>query len=337
MEMEELTRNLSIFVVKKIIRLLLLLLAVSFITYLLIRLSPIDPVQAYIGADMMKVSPEQRAAIEEYWGLNESFISQYVHWLASVITGDFGTSFIYRTPVLDVIADRFISSILLLAVAWLLSGVIGLLLGAVAAMKQGSKTDHFIRGYCYLLLSTPSFWLGLLLLMIFSVWLDWFPIGLSAPVGITTSEITIMDRLYHAILPAITLSIIGIANVCLHTREKMIDVFKQPYILQARANGLSGLALFKRHGLRNMILPAISVHFASFGELFGGAVLLEQVFSYPGLGRAIVEAGLNGDVPLLLGIVVISACFVFLGNFLADMFYSLVDPRIRREKGEAGL
>lgn len=95
----------------------------------------------------------------------------------------------------------------------------------------------------------------------------------------------------------------------------MIDVLKQPYILQARANGLSGLALFKRHGLRNMILPAISVHFASFGELFGGAVLLEQVFSYPGLGKAIVDAGLNGDVPLLLGIVVISACFVFLGNF----------------------
>ncbi|MFC4401898.1 ABC transporter permease [Gracilibacillus xinjiangensis] len=325
--------QLAIFIVKKITRLLLLLVAVSLITFLLVSLSPVDPVRAYIGADMLMISPEQKVAIEAYWGLNEALFIQYFNWLTSLLSGDFGISLIYRLPVIDVIADRFVSSFLLMGMAWGLAGVFGVILGSFAAMKQGTWIDRLIRGYCFILLATPGFWLGLILLMIFAVWLGLLPIGLSAPIGVLSNEISITDRLYHAILPALTLSIIGVANVCLHTREKLLEVLEQPYIKQARANGLNGKKLFFRHGLRNMILPAISVHFASFGELFGGAILAEQVFSYPGLGQAIVNAGLNGDVPLLLGVVIISACFVFLGNFLADMFYFMVDPRLRVRRG----
>ncbi|SER47965.1 peptide/nickel transport system permease protein [Gracilibacillus ureilyticus] len=329
--------QLVTFIGKKILYLLLLLVAVSFITFTLVSISPIDPVRAYIGADMLIISSEQRAAIEDYWGLNEPMFVQYFHWLASIISGDLGVSLIYRIPVKDIIADRFISSFLLMGIAWVLAGIIGILLGVFAAMKKETWIDRVIRGYCYILLSTPGFWLGLILLMIFAVWLGILPVGLSAPIGDLSYEVSFFDRLYHAILPALTLSIIGIANVCLHTREKLLDVLEQPFIKQARANGLKGLKLFSRHGVRNMILPAISVHFASFGELFGGAILAEQVFSYPGLGQAIVNAGLNGDIPLLLGVVIISACFVFLGNFLADMLYTVVDPRLRQRKGESRL
>ncbi|WP_244535183.1 ABC transporter permease [Gracilibacillus kekensis] len=315
---------------KKLIQLLTLLVAVSLLTFLLISLSPIDPVRAYIGADMLLISPDQREMIEAYWGLDQSVIIQYFHWITSLLTGDFGTSLIHRVPVLEVVSDRFLSSFILIALAWIASGLFGVVLGSLAAMKKGSWLDNLIKGYCYVLLSTPGFWLGLLLLMVFSVWLGIFPTGLSAPIGVTVTEITFTDRVYHAVLPAATLSIIGVANVCLHTREKLVDILNTPYILQARANGYTGYKLFFRHGLRNMLLPAISVHFASFGELFGGAILAEQVFSYPGLGEAIVDAGLNGDVPLFLAIVLISACFVFVGNWIADTLYYVLDPRLRK-------
>ncbi|SFL55368.1 peptide/nickel transport system permease protein [Gracilibacillus orientalis] len=321
---------MAVAIIKKLLRLVLLLFAVSLLTFLLVSMSPVDPVRAYIGADMLLVSPEQRELIEAYWGLDQPLITQYLQWISSILSGDFGTSLIHRVPVIEVIVDRFFSSILLIALAWFMSGTLGVVLGSIAAMKKGTWIDRFVNGYCYLLLSTPGFWLGLLLLMVFSVWLGIFPTGLSAPIGITASEVTFGDRLYHAILPALTLSIIGVANVCLHTREKMLDVLQTPYILQARANGYAGIRLFMRHGLRNMLLPAISVHFASFGELFGGAIIAEQVFSYPGLGQAVVDAGLQGDMPLFLAIVLISALFVFVGNWLADILYLVIDPRLRK-------
>ncbi|MFC4386801.1 ABC transporter permease [Gracilibacillus marinus] len=319
------------FLLKKTIRFLLLLVAVSMITFVLISLSPIDPIRAYIGADLLVISPEQKANIEAYWGLNEPMFLQYVHWLSSLLTGDFGVSLTYRTEVTDVIADRFFASIILMALAWVMQGMIGIVLGIIAALKKDSWIDKWIKGYCYVLLATPSFWLGLVLLMLFAVWLDILPVGLSAPIGLTREEVSIGDRIYHAILPALTLSIIGVSSICLHTREKLLEVMNQPYIRQARANGLSGWTLFRQQAFPNMIIPVMTLHFASFGELFGGVILAEQVFSYPGMGQAIVDAGLNGDIPLLLGIVLISACFVFIGNFLADFFSSLIDPRLRNE------
>jgi peptide/nickel transport system permease protein len=174
--------------------------------------------------------------------------------------------------------------------------------------------------------------MGLLLLMVFAVWLGWFPVGLGTPAGVLAEQVTWSDRLEHMLLPALTLSIVGIAPIALHTRQKLSDVLSSDYILFARARGERGFRLFRRHGLRNIALPALSLHFAAFSELFGGAVLAEQVFSYPGLGQATVEAGLRGDVPLLLGIVLFSSLFVFAGNLIADLLYRLIDPRIRERR-----
>lgn len=319
------------FILKKLLKFISLLFAVSLITFILVSYSPIDPIQAYVGADMARLSPEQRANIVEYWGLNEPKTTQYLNWLKAVLTGDLGTSLIYRNEVSSIIGERFAASILLMGVAWIFSGIIGFILGIIAGMKEGTWIDRLIKGYCFLLSSTPTFWLGLVMLTLFSVWLGWFPIGLGTPIGVLAEDVTIIDYLKHLILPALTLSIVGVANVALHTRNELIDVLNSEFIWFAKANGKSGMKLLFQHGLKNISLPAITLQFASFGELFGGAVLTEQVFSYPGLGYTIVQAGLGADLPLLLGIVLFSTLFVFIGNFMADLVQKLIDPRTRKE------
>jgi peptide/nickel transport system permease protein len=319
--------------VKKSIRLASLLIAVCLFSFILISYSPVDPIQAYIGADMMNVGPEQREQIAENWGLDKTPAQQFLHWSTAVFQGDLGTSMIYRRPVSEVISEKFLNSLALMMTAWVLSGIIGFVLGIVSAMKRGSWLDRIIKWYCYTLASTPTFWMGMLVLLIFAVWLGWFPIGMGVPAGVLAEEVTFVERIQHLILPALTLSMIGVANVALHTREKLIEVLSSDYILFARARGEKGFTLLWRHGLRNIALPAITLQFAAFGELFGGAVLAEQVFSYPGLGQATVEAGVRGDVPLLLGVVIFSALFVFVGNLIADVIYRVVDPRVKERRG----
>lgn len=324
-------KRLIFYIARKTLMLASLLLAVSILSFTLMSLSPIDPVQSYVGADMMRVSPEQRDNIAAYWGVDQSGIQQFFKWGKAVLQGDLGTSLIYRSNVSHVIGERFVASLALMVVAWIISGVGGFLLGMIAGFKRGTWIDRLIKGYCFTLASTPAFWMGLLLLMIFAVWLGWFPIGLGSPAGILAEDVSLLDRARHIFLPALTLSIVGVANVALHTREKLIDVFESEYIRFAQAKGERGVQLLWRHGLRNISLPAISLHFASFGELFGGAVLAEQVFSYPGLGQAVVQAGLGSDVPLLLGIVLWSTVFVFAGNMIADILYKGIDPRMRKQ------
>lgn len=318
------------FIVSKCIKMIVLLIAVSILSFMLVRFSPIDPVQAYIGADLMLVSPEQREAIAEYWGLNKPPGEQFLHWGKAVLHGDLGTSMIYRRPVIDVIQERFAASAALMGIAWLLSGIIGFIIGIVAAMMHRTWIDRIIKWYCLTIASTPAFWLGLVMLMVLAVWLGWFPIGLGAPPGKLAHEVTWGDRLHHLILPALTLSMAGVSNIALHTRQKLLDVLNSDYILFARARGERGFRLLWRHGLRNIALPAVTLQFLSFSELFGGSILAEQVFSYPGLGQATVQAGLRGDVPLLLGLVLISSLFVFTGNVIADSLYRVVDPRMKK-------
>ena len=196
----------------------------------------------------------------------------------------------------QVIGQRLQNSLWLMAFAWVFSGLLGLTLGILAGASRGSWGDKLIRGWCLLISSTPTFWLALVLLIVFAVWLGVLPSGLSVPIGVDAASVTLGDRLYHAILPALTLSITGV---------------------------------------RNVALPAITLQFASISEIFGGSVLVEQVFSYPGLGQTAVNAGLGSDLPLLLGITVVSAAIVFGGNLIADLLYGVVDPKIRRGAARA--
>ena len=318
------------FIARKLLRLLTLLAAVSVFAFSMMALSPIDPVDAYIGADMLLVSPVQRAKIAERWGLNQPMPVRFARWAEQVAQGNLGNSLIFNRPVVEVIGQRFAASLALMAAAWVLSGLIGFGLGVLAGARQGSWLDKAIRWYAYTLASSPTFWVALLLLIVFSIGLRWTPVCCAYPPGVTDEEATLGQRLYHLILPAATLSIIGIATMAMHTRQKLIDVLHSDYALFARAQGETLRGLVLQHGLRNIALPAITLQFASLSELFGGSVLAEQVFAYPGLGQATVQAALRSDVPLLVGITLFSAVFVFVGNTLADVAYRVVDPRMRR-------
>jgi peptide/nickel transport system permease protein len=315
---------------KKLLRLMSLLVVVCFVSFMLIQYSPIDPVRAYIGE--MTVSAEHKAVLEEYWGVNTPPQEKFLNWAGNVLRGDFGISLIYRMPVSSVIKERFTASLVLMASSWLISGILGFILGIIAGMKKGTWIDRAIKTYCYILTATPTFWLALILLMIFSVYLGWFPIGLSVPIGVTAENVTFFDRIQHLILPALTLSLLGVAQIAMFTREKLTEVLSSDYVLFAKARGEKGLDLVLRHGVRNVALPAITLQFLGFSELFGGTVLVEQVFSYPGIGQAAVAAGLRSDVPLLLGIVIVSALFVFFGNLIADIIYEFIDPRIKQQE-----
>ena len=312
------------------------MLAVGLVVFALVSMSPIDPVQANVGqAAYVNMSEAKRAQLASYWGVDVPFWERFANWAGALLQGDMGTSLRFNAPVSEVIAHRAANSLALMGIAWLLSGVLGFALGVAAGARHGGALDRVVRSYCFLLASTPTFWLGLLILMVFAVQLGWFPIGFSMPIGVSAADVTLADAAHHLVLPALTLSVTGVANIALHTREKVVDVLESDYVRFARARGESELSVIMHHGLRNVALPAVTLQCAFISEIFGGSVLVEQVFSYPGLGQAAVTAGLGGDVALLVGIALVSAALVFGGNLLANILYGMLDPRMRVGEGRA--
>lgn len=312
------------------------MLAVGLVVFALVGMSPIDPVQANVGqAAYVNISEAKRAQLASYWGGDVPFWERFANWAGALLQGDMGTSLRFNAPVSEVIAHRAANSLALMGIAWLLSGALGFALGVAAGARRGGALDRVVRSYCFLLASTPTFWLGLLILMVFAVQLGWFPIGFSVPIGVSAADVTLADAVHHLVLPALTLSVTGVANIALHTREKVIDVLESDYVRFARARGESELSVIIHHGLRNVALPAVTLQCAFISEIFGGSVLVEQVFSYPGLGQAAVTAGLGGDVALLAGIALVSAALVFGGNLLANILYGVLDPRMRVGEGRA--
>lgn len=316
------------FILKNVIRAITLLFAVSVITFALATMAPIDPVEAYAGSEN-HLPQEQLDQIAAKWGFDLPPHQRYLNWISGVLTGDWGVSVIYHRPVLEVVGERFLTSLALMGTAWIISGVLGFILGIVCGLYQNSWADRLIKGFCLVLAAAPTFWLALLALMLFSVFLGWFPTGLASPAGMRAEDVTLAMRLHHLFLPALVLSVTGIAQITLQTREKTIEARLSDYALFARARGESWAQFTRRHVLRNIALPAITLQFGSISEIFGGSVLAEQVFSYPGIGNAAVTAALRGDIPLLLGVALIAALFVFVGNMTANILYGVVDPRIR--------
>ena len=312
------------------------MLAVGLVVFALVSMSPIDLVQTNVGqAAYVNMSEAKRAQLASYWGGDVPFWERFANWAGALMQGDMGTSLRFNAPVSEVIAHRAANSLALMGIAWLLSGALGFALGVAAGARRGGALDRVVRSYCFLLASTPTFWLGLLILMVFAVQLGWFPIGFSVPIGMSAADVTLADAVHHLVLPALTLSVTGVANIALHTREKVVDVLESDYVRFARARGESELSVIMHHGLRNVALPAVTLQCAFISEIFGGSVLVEQVFSYPGLGQAAVTAGLGGDVALLAGIALVSAALVFGGNLLANILYGVLDPRMRIGEGRA--
>lgn len=316
-------------IIKEIFLFLLLIFAVSFISFLLLDLSPIDPIASFARARSVGLSPEAKQELIKVWGLGQPLIARYFSWLLNLFRGDLGISNIYGRNVIDIIGEGFSRSILLMAIAWIFQGIIGIWLGIVAGANQGKIKDKIIKAYAIIFASTPSFWVGILLIIVFSLKLKLFPSSMGSPVGVLMEDITLADSLKHLVLPALTLVLVGVSNLILHTRSKVIDILNSDYVLYAKARGMKKGEILNKFAFKNLILPGLSLLFASFSELFSGTVLVENVFNYPGIGGLTVEAGLRGDAPLLLGLVLFSTIFVYVGNRICDLLYLVIDPRLR--------
>ena len=321
-------KNRLKYVGKQLIRVISLLAATCALTLVLVNASPIDPVQQYVNA-IPGISAEQREEIADYWGVNDPPAERFLSWAGALLHGDMGESLIYRRPVADIIREKFANSLALMLTAWVLTGILGLLCGVIMGKYAGRPVDRLLKKVCLFMSSVPTYWFGLLMLLLFAVQLKWFPVGFSTPIGVTAAEVRLGQRIRHLVLPSLTLALTGFSELALHTRQKLMDVMESDYVLFARARGESEWKIVRRHGLRNILLPVVTLQFASFSELFGGSVLAENVFSYPGLGQAVAQAGLQSDLPLLLGITLFSSLFVFAGNFAVDVLYGCIHPQLR--------
>ncbi|WP_245414918.1 ABC transporter permease [Aureimonas flava] len=315
----------------RLLRLAALLALVAFAAFALLRLSPVDPVAAYLGPGIARLGPEQRAAIEAAWGLDRPAGVQFLRWLGRILSGDLGWSTSQNAPVAAVIAERGAATLRLALPALVLSGLLGFALGLAAGAREGSRLDRAVRLYAYVLAATPTFWLAIVFLTVFSVQLGWAPLCCSGPIGVTPDAVTWSQRLAHLALPLAVLTLFGVAQVSLHTRAKVAETMRSDHALFAFAQGATRRDVALRHAARAALAPALTIVCASLGEILGGTVLAEQVFAYPGLGRAGVAAGVQGDVPLLLALTLLAAALVAIGNLAADLLYPRVDPRLRSE------
>ncbi|CAM3309091.1 ABC transporter permease [Paracoccus nototheniae] len=312
-----------------LVRALAVVATVALAVFMLLKASPVDPVAAYLGPAMAQASPDQMDRIAASWGLDRPAPEQFARWAGHVLRGDLGWSTTYAAPVAQVVSERLGASALLAGLAWLLSGVLGFALGLTAAMTRDRWPDRVIRLWCYGLAATPTFWLAMLMIALFSVVLGWAPVCCAGPIGVPPDQVGLSDRLRHLALPLAALTLFGVAQIALHTRIKAIEILQSDYVALVRLQGATRDDILLRHVARNAALPGVTVLFASVGEIIGGAILAEQVFAWPGLGRATVEAGMRGDVALLMAIAILTAITVVAANLTADRLGPALDPRQR--------
>ncbi|HDZ83244.1 MAG TPA: ABC transporter permease [Roseobacter sp.] len=301
------------FIVKRLIQSALILLGVSLITFALLYLLPADPVRQIAGRS---ATPETVANIRAQLGLDQPFIVQYARYLGNLVQGDLGRSYLQKTEVSTLIASRLPASLLLMLGAIVCELVLGITMGVVAALRRGTATDNALMMASFIGVSAPQFVVGLLMLYVFAVQLQWFPIG-----GYGT--------LAHMVLPSITLGILGAGWYSRMMRSSMIDVLRQDFIRTARAKGLGRMRVLLRHALPNAILPIIAMIGIDVGIFMGGIVVVESVFGWPGIGQLAWQAIQRVDIPIIMGVTLVSACAIVIGNLVADIASLFADPRIK--------
>jgi peptide/nickel transport system permease protein len=298
---------------RRLLQAALILLGVSFITFVLLYVLPADPVRQIAGRSATQQTVEN---IRQQLGLDQPLLVQYGRFLAGLVQGDLGRSYLQRTEVSTLIASRLPASLLLMAGGILCELLIGLTLGVIAALYRGRPLDQGLMVTSFVAVSAPQFVVGLLLLYVFAVQLSWFPIG-----GYGT--------LAHLVLPAVTLGIMGSGWYSRMMRSSMIEVLRQDYIRTARAKGLTRGRILFRHALPNAILPIIAMIGIDIGIFMGGIVVVESVFGWPGIGQLAWQAIQRVDIPVIMGVTLVSAGFIVLGNLLADIVTPFIDPRIK--------
>ncbi len=305
---------------------------VATIAFFLIHLAPGDPFAAAVANP--NVSEAVRAHWREAYGLDRPVPEQFMRYIASVARGDLGWSFSLQRPVLDVLADALPHTLLLMSIALAASFALGILLAIAQVMKRGSATDRIIGGISLLFFSMPEFWLALMVVVLLAYRFPVFPIGgMVDPVthGSLGPVSRLVDVARHTVLPALTLTLLYSAVVARYQRAALLDVLPSEYITTARAKGVPERRVIRRHALRNALLPVITLFGLAFPALLTGAVYVEKVFSWPGMGLVIVNSIDTRDYPLLMAAMIIGSALVAAGSLVADLMYLAFDPRLRDE------
>lgn len=303
------------YVVKRLLALIPVILGVTFIVFFIMSLAPGDSVRIMLGDN---VTQEVYEATREEMGFNDPLIIRYANYVMDLLRGDMGISYMTQKPVIQEIGSRLPKTFMLAGAATLIAVIIALPLGVIAAVKQNTPVDGSAMMLSLVGVSMPEFWLGLLLILGFSLKLKWVPSG-----GADTAA--------SIILPAITLAFYSMASISRITRSSMLEVIRQDYVRTARAKGLSKQKVITRHALRNALIPTITVLGIQLANLMGGTAIVESVFAWPGVGRLMMSAINNRDIPVVLGCMVLFAVTMSVVNCIVDLIYAFLDPRIRAE------
>jgi peptide/nickel transport system permease protein len=311
------------FLLHRLAQSLLVLAVMSFVIYGLMGLMPGDPIDLMISSNPHATS-EDAARLRALYGLDKPILERYGNWLAAAAGGDFGYSRTYAQPVLAVLAPALENTVRLVGSALLLSILIALPVGILAAARPYSRVDYAVNLLAFAGISVPVFWLGLLLIMVFAVLLEWLPAGGMATVG----DAGIWDSLRYLILPVATLTLASVGGHTRYVRSAMMEVLRQDYIRMARAKGVGRRRVLFRHALRNALIPVVTILALDFGFLVSGALVTETIFAYPGMGKMIFDAVMGNDFNLALVALMFATALTLIGNLLADLAYAWLDPRI---------
>jgi peptide/nickel transport system permease protein len=321
------------FLARRIAQGLAVVVLVATIVFFLIHAAPGDPFSA--SMENPGISEAVRAAWRHTYGLDRPLGEQYVRYVTSVARGDLGFSFSLQRPVTDALASALPNTLLLMSIALVAAFAIGIAVAVAQVRRRGKSTDRVLGGISIFLFSVPDFWLAMLMLVSLSYWIPLFPIGGS--VDPTTHDMMGaaargVDRLKHLILPALTLALLYFPVIARHQRAALLESITSDYMTTARAKGVSENALITRHALRNALLPVVTILGVAFPALLTGAVFVEKVFSWPGMGLLIVNSINSRDYPLLTAAVLLGSTFVIVGSIFSDVAYRLLDPRLRDER-----
>jgi peptide/nickel transport system permease protein len=312
------------YLLNRLIQSVIVLAVMSFVIYGLMGLMPGDPVDLMITADP-KITSEDAARLRELYSLDKPITERYGNWLASALSGDLGFSRLHARPVLDVLGPAMGNTVVLLGLSFLLALAIALPAGVIAATRPYSKLDYAINAAAFAGISVPPFWLALLLIIVFAVILGVLPAG---GMGALSGAAGLWDNARYLVLPVASLTIASIGGHTRYMRAAMIETLRQDYIRTARAKGLGEIKVVLGHGLRNALIPVVTIIALDFGYLFSGALITETIFAYPGMGKLIFDSIMGNDFNLALVALLFATLLTLIGNFLADAAYVCLDPRI---------
>jgi len=326
------------YIVKRLLLSVPLVLGIVTATFFMAHLAPGDPMDMYLEPQRQRqVDLEVIELLRKKYGLDQPIHVQYVTWLKNVAQGDFGESFRHRRPVKDMLVEAVPYTLQLTVLAIILDALIGITIGIISAVRQYSKLDKTVTIGSLIIYAIPSFWLALMLIMVFSVNLGWFPTSQTRSMNYEdlTAIGKMLDRAWHLVLPVFVMGIAGAAGTARYMRNKLLEVLNEEYIMAARARGFREKTVIVKHALRNAMIPIVTIYGMSLPFLLGGAVVVEVVFGWPGMGRVAIEAIWARDYPVIMATTLVSAVTVVAGSLLADVLYRWADPRVRHTEQES--